>query len=182
MRELSLHILDIAMNAIEAQASRLIISIEERKSENYLRIRLRDNGKGIPKDLLETISDPFTTSRKERTVGLGIPLFKQAAISCNGHFNIRSMRGRGTELDTGFVMNHVNRAPMGDIEDTIVNIAICSTDIHLAYLHQTDFARLLFDSYWIFARMADNECVKYQLGRPLKEHLQQELKRIKSDI
>ncbi len=178
MRELSLHILDIMMNAIEAKAGRIVLAIQEEITENYLRIRLRDNGDGIPADF--DVSDPFTTSRKERTVGLGIPLLRQASLECDGHFDIRSKCGKGTELDIGFEMEHINRAPLGEIEDTIVNISICSMNIHLGYLHKTEFGRFFFDSYSIFSPSELQQQVPYELVRPLKAYLRQELQRIKS--
>ena len=76
MREIALHILDLAANSVSAGASKIKILVEENLQDNYLRILVEDNGKGIDAATLAKITDPFVTSRTERKVGLGIPLLK----------------------------------------------------------------------------------------------------------
>ena len=73
MRELSLHIMDIIENGIEAGADLIHLSIEEDHEKNLLRITISDNGQGIPEALLEKVMDPFYTTRTTRRVGLGLP-------------------------------------------------------------------------------------------------------------
>lgn len=84
MKELSLHILDIAENSIKADASKVVINIVEDTFENIFLIKIKDDGSGIKKEILEHIDDPFITTRKTRSIGMGIPLFKAAAKRCNG--------------------------------------------------------------------------------------------------
>ena len=73
MRELSLHILDIAENGITAGANCIQIWIEEARSADHLKIVIRDNGRGLPPEKLDKITDPFVTTRTTRRVGLGLP-------------------------------------------------------------------------------------------------------------
>lgn len=84
MRELSLHILDILQNSIEAGAHHLDLQINESTSTNRLVISIEDNGRGMDRQTVERVVDPFFTTRTTRQVGLGIPLFKAAAQLCNG--------------------------------------------------------------------------------------------------
>ena len=79
MRELSLHLLDIAENSISAQASRVSIQVLEDYPTDRLTISVRDNGVGMAPELADRVLDPFITRRTERKVGLGLPLLKQAA-------------------------------------------------------------------------------------------------------
>ncbi|MDR1940672.1 MAG: ATP-binding protein [Clostridiales bacterium] len=117
MRELSLNILDIAENSIKAGASIIDISLTLRGK--LLEISVRDNGCGMDADFLAKVTDPFTTSRTTRKVGLGIPLFKMAAEMTGGKFEISSKKGEGTLTKAVFVIDSVDFMPMGDIGDTM---------------------------------------------------------------
>ena len=79
MRELSLHILDLAQNSLTANATRLDILIRIDHEKDNLSITLADNGKGMAPDFLKSVTSPFTTTRTTRKVGLGIPMFKANA-------------------------------------------------------------------------------------------------------
>lgn len=78
MRELALHILDIAENSISAGATRILISVDENLNADRLAITIEDNGKGMDAETLARITDPFITSRTTRNVGLGIPFFQSS--------------------------------------------------------------------------------------------------------
>lgn len=180
MRELSLHILDIATNSIEADATHVIIVVEELQSENLLRIRIRDNGKGMTKEMQKKVLDPFVTTRKTRSVGMGLSLFKQAALQCNGDFKLTSKPGKGTTVLAEFRLDSLNRAPLGDINATIINLVMGTPDVHFIYIHRTDFGKFCFDSYWIYGRMAERNISFYKAGELAKEFVEQKLELIKS--
>lgn len=180
MRELSLHILDIITNSVEADSSRIILAIEESKSQNLLRIRIRDNGKGMDKEFLDKVLDPFVTSRTTRSVGMGLSLYKQAAEQANGRFELKSEPGVGTQVTAEFQLNNFNRSPLGDISSSIVNLIIGAIDIHFVYIHQTEFGRLCFDSYWMLSQMVENECSIYDVVGPATKKINQKLQNISS--
>jgi signal transduction histidine kinase len=113
MKDLSLHILDIAQNSISAGASIIGINIDENLAANTMAIEVTDNGSGMPAEVLERVTDPYYTSRTTRRVGLGIPLFKQNAEATGGSLYIDSEEGRGTSLNATFVHNHLDRPPPG---------------------------------------------------------------------
>jgi hypothetical protein len=180
MRELSLHILDIVTNSLEAQASRVIIYIEELVSRNLFRISIRDNGRGMSPDMVEKVVDPFVTSRTTRSVGMGLPLLKLAAQQSGGDLSITSTVGKGTAIVVDFQKNSINRLPLGNMPDTVVNLIIGAMETHFCYIHRTDHGRFVFDSYWILARMAEKDCSAYDTINPAKEQIQQKLLQIKS--
>lgn len=138
MRELSLHILDIAQNSISANASLVQIIIEENTAENLLSIEIIDNGKGMSPEFLKTVRDPFSTTRTTRKVGMGISLFEAAAIACGGRLELDSKLGEGTTLKTYFKLDHINRAPIGDMAGTIQTLISGSPDIDFIYRHSKD--------------------------------------------
>ncbi|MGI6151692.1 MAG: ATP-binding protein [Christensenellales bacterium] len=122
MRELSLHILDIVQNAIAAGASLVTIEIHEQRDRDLLSISVTDDGCGMPEELRKSVSDPFTTTRSSRKVGLGIPMMKASAIRSGGDLSIRSELGKGTELSATYRLDHIDRPPLGDIAETMITL------------------------------------------------------------
>ena len=94
MQELSLNILDITHNSIKAEANKIEIILLESQKRNLIEIEIRDDGRGMDKDFLASVVNPFVTTRTTRKVGLGIPLFKQSAEIANGTFQFNPSRGR----------------------------------------------------------------------------------------
>ena len=182
MRELSLNILDIVMNSVEAEATRIILVVEEIASRNLIRIRIRDNGRGMSDELKARVLDPFVTTRTTRSVGMGLSLFRQIAVACNGDLTLTSMLGKGTTVTITLKLNHLNRPPMGQIADSIVNLIMGSLDIHFCYFHSTESGRLRFDSYWMFGRMAERDCSIYDMSAIARDHLNAELERIRARL
>jgi len=119
MQDLSLHILDIAENSINAEASRITVKINESKKKNLLTLEVRDNGRGMNENMLKHAEDPFHTTRTTRKVGLGIPLLSQAAKDCGGEIKIETKKGEGSIIKASFQHNHIDRKPLGDITATI---------------------------------------------------------------
>ena len=138
MREISLHILDIVHNSIAAGASLIEVFITEDKKQNLFSVVIRDNGKGMDKELLKSVIDPFTTSRSTRKVGLGIPLFKLAAENTGGSFHITSEVGKGTEVTANFVHDSIDRQPLGDMAETMLGLFSSYEHINVVYKHKLD--------------------------------------------
>ena len=76
MRELADNILDIAQNSIAAGASLVEIDISVSRAQDTVSLAFIDDGCGMSEDMVRAVCDPFTTTRKTRKVGLGLPLLK----------------------------------------------------------------------------------------------------------
>ncbi len=135
MKELSLHILDIAKNSVKAEADRIEIIIDESEEKNFLSIQINDNGCGMSPEFLKTVKDPFSTTRTTRKVGMGISLFEAAAKQCGGKLDITSQLGVGTRLCASFELNHIDRAPLGDMASTMQTLISGSPKIDFLYTH-----------------------------------------------
>lgn len=120
MKELSLNILDIAQNSITAGAQNIEISVCE--YEDTLIIAISDDGCGMTSEFVARVTDPFTTTRTTRKVGMGIPLFKMAAEQTGGSFTIESEPGVGTKVKADFQRNHIDLPPMGNLAETMVTL------------------------------------------------------------
>ncbi len=155
MKELSLNILDITQNSISACASRIIISVEKDTVKNLLSIKIEDNGKGMDEEFVKNVTDPFTTTRSTRKVGMGIPLLKLAAEQADGEFKIESKLGAGTTVTSTFKLNHIDRVPLGDIGQTISALVSCNQQVDFLYIHKSDGEEFKFDTIEIKEILGD---------------------------
>lgn len=146
MEELALNILDVACNSVTAEATLIDIDVSVDTKSDKLSISVSDNGKGMSKELLEKVTDPFATTRTTRKVGMGLPLFKMAALTADGEFAIDSETGVGTKTTASFKLSHIDRMPLGDLPSTVVTLigAAKSADIVLKYA--VDGREFVFDT------------------------------------
>jgi anti-sigma regulatory factor (Ser/Thr protein kinase) len=138
VREISLHILDIAENCVNADAKKVIISINQNLNSDKLLITIIDDGNGMAPEAVAKVYDPFVTSRKTRKVGLGIPFLKAAAEATNGYLKIESEVDHGTKISTKFQLSHIDRMPLGDIETTLLSLMVGFPKINWIFNYQID--------------------------------------------
>ncbi len=139
MKEISLFILDIAGNSIRAKASNMKIAICE--NDEILSFSISDNGCGMDEDFLARVTDPFSTTRTTRKVGLGIPFLKMQAELTGGSFSITSKSEReypeehGTTTSATFMKGSIDYVPLGDIVETICTLIHGMGDMNLEFQH-----------------------------------------------
>lgn len=146
MKNLALHIMDISQNALRAGATRVEISLEEDRTSDSLRILIKDNGRGIPADMLPTVMDPYTTSRTTRKVGMGLPLLRQNAEQCDGTLSVESEEGKGSTVCATFKASHIDLPPYGDLPGVIFLLIVAKPEIDFRYERKTDNAACVFDT------------------------------------
>jgi len=146
LRELSMHIMDIAENGITAGADCIHIRIEEDRIKNSYRITVSDNGKGMSEDFLRKVTDPFVTTRTTRRVGLGLAFLKEAALRCNGTFHVASEPEKGTTVEAYFEHKHIDRAPIGDMAGSITVLIAGNPGIDFVYSHIIDREEFSLDT------------------------------------
>ena len=150
MKELSLNVLDIAMNSVKARATLIQIHITE--DEELLEMEIIDNGCGMTADFLRGVIDPFCTTRTTRKVGLGIPLLKLAAEQTGGEVSITSKHeseypeDHGTHVSASFYKKHIDFTPMGDIISTVTTLIQGSPDIDFEFLHKSNTFEVSLDT------------------------------------
>ncbi|MCL4466380.1 MAG: ATP-binding protein [Chloroflexi bacterium] len=146
MRELSLHILDVLQNSLEAGASAVALSLEESTTLDQMVIEVADNGKGMAPEVARRASDPFYTSRTTRRVGLGLPLLAAACERSAGQLKIASTVGVGTTVTATLQLSNIDRAPLGDMAETVLSVVLHQPPVHLHYRHQVDGRTFSIDS------------------------------------
>jgi len=95
---------NIILNAAQAMPDGGVVDIScqnalqedcEGSSGNYVRIVIRDNGRGIPANLLDNIFDPYFTT-KEEGHGLGLAVTHAIVAKHGGRITVESEEGLGT--------------------------------------------------------------------------------------
>lgn len=155
MRELSLHITDIIENSLSAGATLVEIEVVVDTKKDILTIKVKDNGRGIEPGLLKSIKDPFVTTRSTRKVGLGISLLEAACLRCDGNLDITSRVGSGTTVCASMKYSHIDRAPIGPMEECVV-VALLSGNADIEYKHNVDGREFIFDSREIKAVVGED--------------------------
>lgn len=177
MRELSLHIMDIIENSINADATLIELYIEEDTSKNIFIIKIKDNGRGIDEEMLKNITDPFVTSRTTRRVGLGLSLFESTCLRCNGSLKVYSKVNIGTEVVATMEHDNIDRPPLGKIEETVVSVLL-NPKIDLVYEHVYNDKKFILDSREIKKILGSDEINSPEVLLWIKDYIKENLNEI----
>ncbi|MEG0829271.1 MAG: sensor histidine kinase [Anaerovoracaceae bacterium] len=131
MNELSLHVMDIIQNSIDADSTIIQTKIQVDEAGKKIIMVIKDNGYGMDKDTLRKVVDPFYTSRTTREIGLGISMFKGAAELSGGDFDIASQKGLGTQVTATFNNHSIDRQPMGNIGNVFFLLLLSHSKIDM---------------------------------------------------
>lgn len=82
-----------AVQALEKNGKIELVSIEH---QNSVEIQIRDNGKGIPLEIRDTLFEPFTTFGKTKGSGLGTAIVKRIVEAHKGSINLETKTNVGT--------------------------------------------------------------------------------------
>jgi DNA mismatch repair ATPase MutL len=135
MNELALHILDVAENSIAAAARLVEVTVVEDEQRDLLSIRIADDGRGMTTEELAKVTDPFYSTKDGHPVGLGVPLFGQAAREAGGSLSVESEPGRGTTVDVRFQHSHPDRMPLGALAETMAVLMCSHPDVNFVCTH-----------------------------------------------
>jgi len=91
-------LLNLYLNALEAMGEGGILTVAVRQKEpGMIEIEIRDTGKGISKEDLTHVFDPYFT-RKPSGTGLGLAIVHKIMESHHGEIHIESAVGKGTKV------------------------------------------------------------------------------------
>ena len=141
-----MNVLDVAENSVAAGSTLTSITVEIDTAKRLLAVTIADNGKGMDEETVRRVTDPFYTTRTTRKVGLGLPLFREAAEATGGALHIRSQPGRGTTVRATFTLGHIDLAPLGDMTGTVVGLVQCNPKIDFVYRVVADGEEFCMDT------------------------------------
>ncbi len=137
MEDLSLHLLDIVENSLRAHARSVTITVTEDEPADMVTLEVRDDGDGMPAEILAQAADPFYTTKEGKRVGLGLSLLAQAAAEAEGSLCLESEPGRGTCVRATFRRSHIDRKPLGDIAQTLRCLTATRPDVDFQFIHRS---------------------------------------------
>lgn len=146
MRDLSLHVLDIAQNSVSAGATFIEIAVNVDTAADSIIIEIKDNGCGMTAEQLKKVRDPFFTTRTTRKVGMGIPLFRMAAEMTGGKLELQSEISAGTTVTASFVRSHIDCLPLGDMCGTITALIRLNPELDFRYTYTVNGKSFLLDT------------------------------------
>jgi len=93
---------------IKVEAANVIVGEQDKlpiSPGKYVRITVKDNGIGVPKEYLQKIFDPYFTT-KQRGSGLGLSIVYSIIRRHNGYISVDSEPGKGTTFYLYFLASH----------------------------------------------------------------------------
>jgi signal transduction histidine kinase len=109
--QLSQVIINLILNAKDAVSEDGVITVSTSRTLNGgVEIAIRDNGTGIPKEVMDRIFDPFfTTKEPGKGTGLGLSVSQRIVQTFNGNMSVESELGRGTIFKIVFPVDEARR-------------------------------------------------------------------------
>jgi signal transduction histidine kinase len=178
MKELSLNILDITENSTKAGAQNVRITVTE--TEEMLIFSVSDDGCGMMPDFLRSVTDPFTTTRTTRKVGLGIPLLKLAAEQTGGDVSIESKHvslhpdDHGTTTTARFYKKHLDFTPLGDIVSTLTTLIQGHPDVDFLFEHEAPQKSVRLDTKELREVLGDVPLDSFEVICWIKDYLNEQ--------
>jgi len=86
-------LINLLINALDAMGRKGVLSLGTDVNDRYARIRITDNGVGIPPELHSEIFKPFFTTKKHGS-GLGLPISRHIAGKHGGRIEFTSKSGK----------------------------------------------------------------------------------------
>ncbi len=181
MKELAMHVYDLMENSTAAGSTLVSLTIRDSLKDNIFHFTIQDNGRGMSPEFLARVTDPYTTSRTTRKVGLGLPLIKMNTENCGGGMNITSQVGVGTRLEFWFQHNHWDRPPMGDLPGTLVLLLSAHQDIHFVITYTTDVDTFQLDTDELREALGDMSLNDIHIINYLREMITENLREIQAN-
>ncbi len=98
-RKLKRVVMNLVNNAIDALKNKNVsmpevgISAQLNTAGDQIVLTIRDNGPGIPQDILKSLFEPFVTRNKSEGTGLGLAIVKQNITAHNGSIEVENNNG-----------------------------------------------------------------------------------------
>lgn len=138
VEDICFHLVDLVQNSVAAGARTVRVDIAESAGSDRLTLEVSDDGRGMDRQTLRRVQDPFFTTKGFKKVGLGIPLLKATAQACRGDFRIASRPGRGTRVRARLQRSHLDCPPLGNLEETLLTLLVSLDGIDLRVAYRSD--------------------------------------------
>ena len=118
-------IADVAANSIEARAKKVVVEVLEENGTIVLRVE--DNGKGMPPEIVAKAFDPFYTEPGKHD---------KRKVGCGGSVKLESTQGVGSTLVCTFKADNIDLPPMGSLPQAVLSLFNFDGDFDLVFRHR----------------------------------------------
>lgn len=177
MKELSLNILDIAMNSVKAGSENILIKLIE--ADGKLTLTIKDDGCGMSEETVNNVMNPFYTTRTTRNVGMGVPLLKLAAEQTGGGIAIESVSEKdnpdshGTTVTAEFFTDHLDFTPLGDVVSTVTTLIQGSPSIEWRFEHSLEKGSVELDTKELREILGDVPLDNFEVIKWISDYLRE---------
>ena len=98
--QISQIMMNLLLNAAQATppGGKIAILADNVRFSDMIELRVRDNGSGIPADILPHVFEPFFTTKRGKGTGLGLSITQSYVRSHGGDIQVESVAGLGTTV------------------------------------------------------------------------------------
>lgn len=144
IEDLAMGLMELVMNSITAGARHIWIVIRRSLRSNLLTLEERDDGCGMDPAFAKRLTDPFTTTRTTRRIGMGTALMQGTCQLCGGKMDVASEKGKGTTIVCTLPLDSIDLPPMGNIGEVVMDAMQAAEGIDYDLLYQTDASSFHF--------------------------------------
>jgi PAS domain S-box-containing protein len=109
LEQVMINLIQNACQALLDKKKGISVSTSFAKQSHTIRVRIKDEGKGIPSENLPHITDPlFTTKQESGGVGLGLSISSRIVQEHGGTMAFTSEPGKGTTADVALPVTKIN--------------------------------------------------------------------------
>ncbi len=101
-------IIELTINKVSSK-NNICSSCHKAINGDFINLTIRDNGTGMDDEIISKIFDPFyTTKSVDKGTGMGLSVVHGIMHDHNGHIQVKSELGKGTEFSLYFPLYHGN--------------------------------------------------------------------------
>lgn len=178
VEDLCFHLLDLVQNSAAAGAKNIKVTLSHSAAKDIFTMTVEDDGKGMDRQTLEKVQDPFFTSKSFKKVGLGIPLLAATAQLCRGDFRITSGVRRGTKVRARLQKSHPDCPPLGNLEETLLSVLVSLDRLNIQFAYRSEKGVFALASDDIRRQVGDLHFSHPEIYKFLKGYVHEGLNRV----
>jgi len=177
VKDLSLHILDIVRNSVEANSEKIVVSMTV-DEDGLLTIIFKDNGCGMSSEMVKNVTDPFVTTRTTRKVGMGLPFLKMSSEMTGGEMSVESELGIGTTVTVSFNLEHIDCMPLGNLGSVFSQLLGGNPDKKFIFQFVTPTDEFTINSEEVWEMMKEAEISQLKMMLMIRDMINENLEEI----
>jgi PAS domain S-box-containing protein len=111
LEQVMINLIQNACQALQDKSKGISVSASFDKQSSTIKVRVKDEGTGIPSEILQHITDLFFTTKQDRGgVGLGLSISSRIVEEHGGTLTFTSEPGKGTTAEIALPVSNIGKA------------------------------------------------------------------------